>query len=179
MLRQGLSQGGAILAPIMPQARLILGTLDRLEAALAEAIARARPDDPLAPVTVLVGHVLLRPYLRRALAMRGIAQLNVRFVLPYELAAELAPAQDRPRLTPAVERLLVRETAESAGGYFEGIRGREGFVKALRRLFRDLEMAGFTPETLASGAEASATAANRGKLDELARLFAEYERRRG
>ncbi len=162
----------------MPRPRLILGTLERLEDALSDAVARARPDDALAPVTVLIGQALLRPYLQRRLAARGIAQINVRFMLPHELAAELAPKDDRPRLTPAVERLLVRETAESARGYFEGIAGREGFVKALRRLFRDLEMGGFTPESFAWAATASAVATNRAKLDELARIFASYEARR-
>ena len=74
---------------------IVTGTLPELEGALAEAIERARADDRLAPVTVLVGHVLLKRYLPRMLAARGIALLNVRFVRPHELAAELAPDDER------------------------------------------------------------------------------------
>ncbi|MBF6600841.1 MAG: PD-(D/E)XK nuclease family protein [Dehalococcoidia bacterium] len=168
----------------MPEPRLITGDLASIEAALAEAIAAARPaGDGLAPVTVLVGHVLLRPYLARALARRGLAQMNVRYVLPLDLAAELARdalPRDRARLTREAERLLVRETAESAGGYFAAIAGREGFVRALGRLFRELEGGGFTPDgfrTAAQAVEARLPASAR-KLGELTRLYRLYEQRR-
>ncbi len=160
-----------------------MGDLAGIEDALVATISAARPEDPLAPVTVLVGHGLLRPYLRRALGRRGVAQINVRYVLPEELAQDLARENarpERPRLTRWAERLLMRDVSERAGGYFEGIRGRDGFARALGRLFRELDLGGFTPETFAGAARAAAAAlpASRAKFDELARLYALYVERR-
>ena len=97
-------------------------------------------------MTVLVGHVLLKRYLPRMLAQRGIAHINVRFASTHELAAMLTPPElaTRPRITPAANRLLVRRVAEAADGlYFSRIRARRGFVDALGRLFRELELGGF------------------------------------
>ncbi len=120
----------------MPPAEIVTGTLPELEDALADAIVRAREADPLAPVTVMVGHVLLKRYLPRMLAARGVAHLNVRFMRPNELAEELSPGGDaeRARLSPAAERLLMREVAAAASGYFSRDRRR-------RRLHRRLDAA--------------------------------------
>ncbi|MBI5285506.1 MAG: hypothetical protein HY874_10475, partial [Chloroflexi bacterium] len=165
----------------MASPRIISGTLPALEDALAEAVALARGgDDPLAPVTVVVGHVLLRPYLRRMLAARGIPQINVEFVLPHEFARRLAPASPaRPRLSPGAEGLLVREIAAGAGGYFREIAGREGFAEALGRLFRDLERGGFSDGGFAAAAAAvkRGSGANGAKLDALCALYREFLRR--
>ena len=132
----------------MPFPSLVTGSIAQLEDALADAMTSARAGDPLAPVTVLVGHVLLRPYLRRALALRGVPQINVRYVRPHELAQEMsredASLRAMPRLTPAAERLLVRDVAATASGYFAKIAHRDGFVDALGRLFRELELGGFS-----------------------------------
>ena len=162
----------------MPAPRLIIGDLAAIEDALAQAISSARTDDPLAPVTVLVGHVLLRPYLPRALAQRGLAQINVRYLLPHDLAEELSRGRlpaGRARLTPDAERLLVRDVCGEAGGYFAEIAGREGFVRALRRFFRDLESGGFTAHSFAA---AAAALPPNSKFDELVRLYKLYEERR-
>jgi RecB family exonuclease len=163
----------------MPPPRLITGTIAQLEDALASAVSSARASDPLAPVTVLIGHVLLRPYLRRALALRGVAQVNVRYLRPYELAMELsqhdASLRALPRLTPAAERLLVRDVAGSASGYFGKIANRDGFVEALGRLFRELELGGFTADA-DFGSPAGRGASP--KLQALATLYGEYGRRR-
>jgi len=163
----------------MPHPRVVTGPIAGLEAALATAIAAARARDPLAPVTVLVGHVLLRPYLRRALAMRGVPQINVQYVRFHELAQQLAARRQTPAtaLTPAAERILVRDVAATATGYFASVRARDGFAQALKRLFRELDESGFTPETFAK-ATANAPRASRAKLDELAQLYAAYMRRR-
>ena len=85
----------------MPPAEIVTGTLSELEDALADAIARARKHDPLAPVTVLVGHVLLKRYLPRMIAARGIAHINVRFLRPNELA-DAALTRGRCRARPPV-----------------------------------------------------------------------------
>ncbi|HZP57534.1 MAG TPA: PD-(D/E)XK nuclease family protein [Dehalococcoidia bacterium] len=152
---------------------LVSGSLERLEAALAERILRAREGrDALAPVTVLIGHALLRPYLRRALALRGVPQINVRFLMPHELAAELAPPDAAPRLPIAVERLLARRAAASAQGYLAPVAGRAGLADALLRLFRELDLGGFTPDGFDAACEAAARGgASAPKLDELRRLY--------
>jgi RecB family exonuclease len=161
----------------MPTPTVISGTIDALEDALARAVRDARLGDPLAPVTVLIGHVLLRPYLRRALAMRGVAQINVRFVRPNELAGQMAAvAQDaRPRFVPGVERLLVRDIAGQAVGYFREVAGRDGFSAALLRLFRELELGGFSA---ASFAAALGDVAGDGKPAQLRDLYELYTQRR-
>ncbi len=167
----------------MPQTTLIIGDLAAIEADLAGRIFAARgAGDPLRPATVLVGSTLLKPYLRRMLAQRGVALLNVRFVRASELAEELVPGlRGRPRLSRWAERMLVREVAEGARGYFERIKGRDGFVRALRRSFRELEAGGYDSAGFARavGVAAQALPQSRAKLDELSRLFGEYQRRVG
>ena len=162
----------------------------------------------LAPVTVLVDNSLLKQQLPRAFAKRGAAQINVRYFRPDELARSLAvssalalssaleaqapdaaasPRLTRPRLTRDAERFLVREIAAGAGGYFAAIAGREGFADALGRLFRELEMGGFATSSAsrsrslprALGADsADASADESSKAGQIARLFAEYLKRR-
>src|SRR5437660_8611255 len=107
----------------MPPAEIVTGTLADIEDAFADAVVAARERDRLAPVTVMVGHVLLKRYLPRMLATRRIAQINVRYVRPNELAEQLSPNIDaeRARLSPAAERLLVREVSATASGYFATI----------------------------------------------------------
>jgi ATP-dependent helicase/nuclease subunit B len=165
----------------MSNLRMITGALPQLEDALAEAIAAARRRDALAPITVVIGHVLMRPYLRRTLALRGMPQINVHYVRPHELAQQLAGGRafDRPRLTPGAERLLVREVAEGARGYLAAIAGREGFAEALGRLFRDLEMGAFDAGGFRSAVErvSGEADANGAKLRELARLYSVFRDR--
>lgn len=157
----------------MPAARLMLGSLPDLEDALVEAAREAAPGDPLAPGTVLVGHVLLRPYLRRLLAMRGVSRLNLRFLRPNELAEDLADGaggSPQSRLTREAERLIVRSVASQASGYFARIAGRDGFAEALGRLFRELDLGDFTPVSLAR-AISEGGSADDAKLGELSRLY--------
>ncbi len=45
-----------------------MGSPRAIEQALAIAVKDARATDPLAPITVLLGNTLLRPYLQRRLA---------------------------------------------------------------------------------------------------------------
>ncbi len=165
----------------MPPAEIVTGTLPELEDAFADAILNARAPDPLAPVTVVVGHVLLKRYLPRMLASRGIAHLNVRFVRPDELAVLLSPDSDakRSRLSPAAERLLLREVAATAGGYFAQSTQGDGFAEALMRLFRELEMGGFASEVaLGRALVESNPVGNREKFAELVQLFGRHLRRR-
>ena len=181
-MRHGLSHGGSILAT-MPPTEIVTGDVAGLEDAFADAVLKARTPDPLAPVTVLVGHVLLRPHLRRMLAARGIAHLDLRFVQAQELAEQLAAGgvdAGKPRLSPAARRMLVRETAAGAGGYFERVAGREGFADALGRLLRELELGGVSAADFQQAIEARVAEdeGNESKLRELSRLYAAFEERR-
>lgn len=156
----------------------ITGRLADVEAAFATAVEESKRADPLAPLTVLVGHVLLKRYLPRMLAQRGVAHINVRFASASELARDLAdPAfSERTRASVAANRLMVRGIAESASGpYFGAISRGEGFVDALGRLFRELEMGGFDDTTALDQALAGTDAnANTEKLRELAQMYREY-----
>lgn len=159
---------------------LTLGPLPELEDALAASVAGARREDPLGPITVLIGSVLLRPYLRRALALRGVPLLNVAFVRPHELALTLSRGgggDTRTRITPGVERMLIRDVAAGARGDLAPVATRDGFVRALRSLFRDLELGGFGASAFASAVERAMPGSAKGA--ELARLYAEYAHRRG
>jgi ATP-dependent helicase/nuclease subunit B len=170
----------------MPPANIVFGWLAQIEDALGDAIAGAKHADALAPLTVLVDNSLLKQQLPRAFARRGAPQINVRYFRPDELARALAAqapdGASSPRLTRDAERFLVREIAAGAGGYFAGIAGREGFADALGRLFRELEMGSFAGGSLprALGLDsADAWADQSSKFGQIARLFAEYLRRRG
>ena len=161
----------------MAPAGIVTGTLSELEDALADAIERARRPDPLAQVTVLVGHVLLKRYLPRMVAARGTAHVNVRFLRPNELADQLSPAGDADgaRLSPAAERLLIRDVAAAADGYFAGITGGDGFTEALLRLFRELELGGFdNPPALERALRDADREGNHEKFAELAHLYGRY-----
>lgn len=161
----------------MPHTTLITGDLAALEDELAAAVSAARSEgDVLSPVTVLIGNVLLRPYLRRMLARRGVPLLNVRFLRPNELAQDLSrtgAASGKQRLPAAADKLLVQEIAAEAVGYFEVVAGRDGFSEALHRLFREIELGGFDAEGFAA-----AVAGRGARADELARLYARYRERR-
>ena len=167
----------------MSNLSIVSGALPELEDALADAVTAAGQGDPLAPVTVVVGQLLLRPYLRRMLAARGVPQINVDYVRPHELAQRLAGARafERTRLSPGAERLLVREVAEGARGYFGAVAGREGFAEALGRLFRDLEMGAFDGKGFRSAVErvSNEPGANADKLRELSRLYGVFRQRLG
>lgn len=134
----------------MPAPTLILGPLPGLEDALGDAISAAQEPDPLAPVTVLVGQSLLKRYLPRALAMRGVPHINVRYVLPDELTESLAgeAAGKLVRMSRAAERLIARVSAELDGPYFTAPTRSDGFIDAVVRLSRELERGGFDPGRL-------------------------------
>lgn len=68
---------------------LVTGAPARIEEALINRIAGIRATSPLAPIDVLVGGVLQRPYLQRRVADTHGAVLNVRFSTLGELGLRL------------------------------------------------------------------------------------------
>jgi len=158
--------------------RLITGSLPALERALAREVAVAQQSDPLAPVTVLVGGTLLRPYLRRRLAELTGGHLGVAFVTPGELGLALGEraliAAGRRPLGPLGERVLGELLAAEAEGYFGPVAGTPGFAAALARLFRELRQAGLDADAVSAVLRRSSLAKHR----DLARLHARWEQRR-
>src|SRR5262245_16945149 len=104
------------------QARLLLGAPSSLEEAIADEVKRAKGADPLAPVWILVGNTLLRPYLRRRLAELLGGWINIEFLTFSDLGEKLGMLEliDRGKLPlPALaERVLARDVAASATDYF-------------------------------------------------------------
>ena len=114
-------------------------------AALAEAVRRAKGDDPLAPVTVIVPTNAVGVTARRWLgAHGGVAAIEI--VTPIRLAeriagAELAAAGRRPVSIPLID-LIVREVLRSVPGDYEPVAEHPSTVTSLRDLHRELRLAG-------------------------------------
>src|SRR4051794_41958304 len=113
----------------MPQhskASIVMGSPPALEVALADEVAAAQWEDPLAPVGVLLGGTLQRPYLQRRLAELNDGIVNVRFVMPSEFALELGEramieaGQGPPPPPPG--RLPPRGIAVGPEGYLQPVR---------------------------------------------------------
>src|SRR4051812_13683645 len=120
--------------------RLIFATPTALERAFLEHVRATREKDPLAPLDVLVGGVLQRPYLQRLIAETYGALLNVRFSTLGELGVRLGEARlisdDRQPITAIAERGYAAEIARATGGYFEPVAQTPGFADAARRFVR-------------------------------------------
>jgi RecB family exonuclease len=162
------------------RSRLILDRPDALELVLRDEVRRLKGDDPLAPVTILVGNTLLRPYLRLKLAGLLGGWINIDLLTFADLAEKLGEMplilDGRLPVPPLAERVISRQVARGARGYLEPVAEAPGFGQALQRLFGELRQAGVTPGTLE---EATADAGgNEQKLKDLAAIFERYERGR-
>lgn len=164
----------------MPAPRVTTAPLPALEQALADAIAATKSADALAPVTVLIGGTLLRPYLQRRLATILGGHANVAFVTAGELALRLGEpalaAQGRRPMPPLASRVLAGEVARESPGYFEPVAPTPGFALALHRLLRELIQAGI--DAAALGAATPLLPGTAAKHEALAGLYAGYEERR-
>ena len=155
----------------MPGLSVITGAPAALDAALAAEIRAHKDGDPLAPVTVLAGGTLLRPFLRARLATLLGGHINVRVVTPAELALRLGEpaliAAGRSPITPLADRALAQELARGAESYFAPVRDTPGFANALHRLFGELRAASIGPAQLVAAAAGM-------KQRELAELYRGY-----
>ena len=160
--------------------KVITGRPAGLRQALAERVAALRAEDPLEPITVLVGASLQRPFLERWLAARLGAHANVRILMPGDLALLLgAPAlvdQERRALPPLADRVLLAQVARVQDGYFKPVREMPGFGEALYRLVRELKGAGYDLSNLGPSLEGATDAPE--KAGSLAELLAAFEARR-
>jgi len=157
--------------------RLILGPPAELELALAETVKSQKAGDPLAPVTILVGNTLLRPYLQRRLATMLGGWVNVQMLTFAELGLKLGEpalvAEGRRPLPRLAAQVLAHEVARGAGDYFKPVADTPGFALALQRLFQELRQTGIEPPALSE-----AVAGDGPKQTEIAALFAIHEDRR-
>lgn len=155
---------------------LVSGSPRALELALLERIASIRASDSLCPVDVVVGGVLLRPYLQRRLADTSAGLVNVRLSTLGELGLRLGEpslaASGRRPLPAVAERAYVREVADASSGYFEPVASTPGFAEAVRRLVRELRQEGIDPDLLRELAPAEAESAGKGRA--LADLYDRY-----
>jgi ATP-dependent helicase/nuclease subunit B len=160
--------------------RVVTGTPAALRSALADRVRELRGQDPLAPITILVGTSLQRPYLARDLAARLGGHANVRILMPGDLALLLgAPAlveAGRRALPPLADRVLLADVVRSDPGYFEPVAETPGLADALYRLVRELRGAGYDLAGLDALLAGATDAAE--KAASLARILARFEQRR-
>ncbi len=164
--------------------QIIRGPLAALEARLADDVRALRRQSPLAPLTILIGSTLLRPYLRHRLAELHGGLLNLRLMTMHDLASSLASAavhaNGTTRLPHGGDRLIAQETAGQAQGYFENVAQAPGFAEALERLFHELRGVGLDADSFAEavarldGADDSSTR----KLAEISSLYRLAQQRR-
>lgn len=155
---------------------LVTGAPCAVERAFLDRIASLRHVDALAPVDVLVGGVLLRPYLQRLIADTSPGMLNVRFHTLGEFGVRLGErhlaVSGRRPLPAMAERALMREVAGGCTGYFAPVAATPGFADAARRLVREFRQEDVSPAELRChaprGVESPA------KADDLAALYDRY-----
>jgi ATP-dependent helicase/nuclease subunit B len=159
---------------------VITGQPAALMAALAERIRELRGQDPLEPITVLVGTSLQRPHLARSLAARLGGHANVRILMPGDLAllvgAPQLVAAGRRALPPLADRVLLAEVARAHSGYFAPVAETPGFGEALYRLVRELRGAGYDLADLTPLLDGATDAPE--KAGALSEILARFEERR-
>ena len=164
----------------MAEPNLITGRPAELRSVLADRVAEFRQLDPLAPIWILVGASLQRPYLARWLGARLGGHANVRILMPGDLALLLgAPAlvdAGRRALPPLADRVLLSDVARSNPGYFLPVADTPGFAEALYRLVRELRGAGYDLSKLKPLLDGNTDAPE--KATALAEVLARFEARR-
>jgi RecB family exonuclease len=166
---------------LVPGLNVITGRPADLRDALADHLAALRGQDPLAPVPLLVGASLQRPYIERWLAAQLGGHANVHVLMPGDLGlllgAPVLVAADRRALPPLADRVLLAQVARSYEGYFAPVADTHGFGEALYQLVRELRGASQDLSALAPLLEGITDAP--AKAGALAEILASFEVRRG
>ncbi len=114
-------------------------------AALREAIAAAKGDDPLQPVTVAVPSNYAGLSLRRTLGATGRGLVNVRFIVLPRIAELLGSpalaAEGKRPLTGPVRAEAVRTVVAADPGIFGEVSDHVATERSLESTFRDLRRA--------------------------------------
>jgi ATP-dependent helicase/nuclease subunit B len=176
-----VARGGAGERTQRAGLRVVLGSPATVESALLETIAGLRASDALAPIDVLVGGILQRPYLQRRIAATSPGLLNVRFSTLGELGLRLGEpklaASGRRPLPAIAERAYVAEVGRAIDGYFAPVAATPGFADAARRLLRELRQERVSPPELRQLAAEAAESPAKGEA--LAALYERYLDGRG
>src|SRR3954469_22937830 len=143
----------------MPALNLLTGSRHALERRLADEVEGQRTRDPLAPLPIVVGGTLMRPYLRRRLAVLIGGHLNVRMMTVGELGLRLGHGrlvrEGRRPLPFLADRVLAQEVAVETRGFFEPVAAMPGFPSVLVRTLRELRTAGVHAAAFSAAVEAS------------------------
>src|SRR6188472_2818454 len=125
--------------------RLRTGSRRALESCLAAEVRVQRERDPLAALPIVVGGTLMRPYLRRRLAVLTGGHLNVRLMTVGELGLRLGHGRlvraGRRPLPFLADRVLAQQVALESKGYFAPVASMPGFPSILLRTLRELRTA--------------------------------------
>ncbi|MCC7171954.1 MAG: exodeoxyribonuclease V subunit gamma [Planctomycetes bacterium] len=154
-----------------------------LEDALVAELRAAKADDPLARVDVVVPSNLLKLHLRRLLAERLGAHVDVRFMTLNDLAARVT---ERPlfdsglrRLPSAAADLVAAELAHAVppASAFATVARLPRFAGVLAATLRDLRDAAFSADDLDSARIPDLPQDERAKIADVAALLRAYEQR--
>jgi hypothetical protein len=123
--------------------------------ALAEVIARAKGDDRLAPVTVVVPTntcgVMARRALGRSSGIAGVDMVTLTRLAELIAGPELAAAGRTPSSTPVID-LAIRSVLRRDPGPYRSVAAHPSTIVALRRAHAELRLAGpDATEILAAG----------------------------
>jgi ATP-dependent helicase/nuclease subunit B len=142
-------------------------------AALREAIAAAKGDDPLQPVTVAVPSNYAGLSLRRTLGATGRGLVNVRFIVLPRIAELLGSpalaAEGKRPLTSPVRAEAVRAVVAADPGIFEAVADHVATERSLESTFRDLRRA---PESALASVERQGK-----RAAHVVRLFRDFRHR--
>ncbi|MFH1314373.1 MAG: PD-(D/E)XK nuclease family protein [Candidatus Eisenbacteria bacterium] len=170
--------------------RLVTGDYPRLQEVFVREVTRLRDHDKLNPLIVLVSSRLLGLHLRRFLAARGTAHINLRFLRLEDLAAEVAApalaAQGRGRVPSFASEMIISTAADQLACddkkfYFRGIADRPGFHQAALSTIEDLKKACLSPGDLKAAIRVPGVkrGINEAKVGDLLKLWKVYEERLG
>ena len=164
----------------MPHPRLLTGSRRALERHLADEVRAQRARDPLAPLPIVVGGTLMRPYLRRRLAELTGGHLNVRLMTVGELGLRLGHGGSSPRGGGRCRSWPIASSRSRSRSTRAGTSSRSRRCRASRRCCcarcATCAAPGSTPRR--SRAAVAASRDPTGKLAALAALYADHERRR-
>ncbi len=170
--------------------KLITGDYPHLQDVFVKEVTRLRDKDKLSPLIVLVSSRLLGLHLRRFLAARGTAHINLRFLRLEDLAAEVAApalaAQGRVQVPSFASEMIISTAARQLASdnrnfYFRGIADRPGFHQAALSTVEDLKKACLSPGDLKARIRLPAVKSgiNEAKVGDLLKLWKAYEERLG
>ena len=147
-----------------------------LENSLIKSIRAEKQIDPFKSVVVLVGSRLLGDYLIDLLVTENNGLINTRFITFSDLSRDLDHSrtrENRMSVMPVMgEQVAVIRAINKLkrNNYFQQVKQTSGFRRALKRLFRNLDLANLDFEEIFGQHKPDPT----GKWQALSTLYADY-----